>query len=56
MFATKIMNLLFPKVEIIKELLDEKFLQFNTASFAETEPVQIPRSFSLKEVIEIFCN
>lgn len=37
----------------IKELLDQKFLQYNTPQFIETDPVQIPRSFTLKEDIEI---
>lgn len=37
----------------IKDLLDAKFLQYNIAEFAESDPVQIPRSFQLKEDIEI---
>lgn len=36
-----------------RELLESKFLQYNKPEFAETDPVQIPRSFSIKEDVEI---
>jgi uncharacterized protein (TIGR02757 family) len=37
----------------IKELLDEKYFQFNNTSFIETDPISIPHKFSKKEDIEI---
>lgn len=37
----------------IKELLEEKYLQFNTTAFIETDPISIPHQFSKKEDIEI---
>lgn len=37
----------------IKDFLDEKLLLFNNRSFIETDPIQIPHSFSKKEDIEI---
>jgi uncharacterized protein (TIGR02757 family) len=37
----------------IKDLLDAKFVLHNVASFADDDPVQIPRRFDLKEDIEI---
>ena len=37
----------------IKNLLDEKYLQFNNTSFIETDPISIPHQFSKKEDIEI---
>ena len=37
----------------LKSFLDEKVLQYNTLEFIETDPVQIPHLFSLKEDIEI---
>lgn len=37
----------------IKELLDEKYFQFNNQSFIETDPISIPHQFSKKEDIEI---
>ncbi len=37
----------------IKDLLDEKYFQFNNTSFIETDPVSIPHQFSKKEDIEI---
>lgn len=37
----------------IKDLLEQKYLEYNTAAFADSDPVQIPRSFLLKEDIEI---
>ena len=39
--------------EEIKELLDLKYLQNNIPQFSDSDPVQIPRSFLLKEDIEI---
>jgi uncharacterized protein (TIGR02757 family) len=40
-------------VENIKELLEQKVIQYNIPEFVENDPVQIPRSFTLKEDIEI---
>ena len=37
----------------LKEFLDEKVALYNNSSFIETDPIQIPHSFSLKEDIEI---
>lgn len=37
----------------IKDLLDEKYFQFNNSSFIETDPISIPHQFSKKEDIEI---
>ena len=37
----------------LKSFLDEKVLQYNTFDFIESDPVQIPHLFSLKEDIEI---
>ncbi len=37
----------------IKEILDEKYLQYNNPEFIETDPICIPHQFSLKENIEI---
>ena len=37
----------------IKELLDEKYFQFNNTAFIETDPISIPHQFSKKEDIEI---
>ena len=37
----------------IKELLDEKYFQFNNTDFIETDPISIPHQFSKKEDIEI---
>lgn len=39
--------------EEVKELLDEKYFQFNTTAFIETDPISIPHQFSKKEDIEI---
>ena len=41
------------ELQNIKELLDEKYFQFNNASFIETDPISIPHQFSKKEDIEI---
>ncbi len=37
----------------IKELLDEKYLQYNVKDFIKDDPIQIPHLFSKKEDIEI---
>ncbi len=37
----------------LKQLLEEKYLQYNTPAFIETDPIQIPHLFSRKEDIEI---
>ena len=37
----------------IKDLLDEKYFQFNNTAFIETDPISIPHQFNKKEDIEI---
>ena len=37
----------------LKEFLDEKYLQYNTPKFIESDPIQIPHQFRIKEDIEI---
>lgn len=37
----------------IKDLLDEKYFQFNNKAFIETDPISIPHQFTKKEDIEI---
>ncbi len=37
----------------IKDLLDEKYFQFNNSTFIETDPISIPHQFSKKEDVEI---
>ncbi|WP_457617393.1 TIGR02757 family protein [Lutibacter sp.] len=37
----------------LKEFLDEKVVQYNNTLFIESDPIQIPHRFSLKEDIEI---
>lgn len=37
----------------LKEFLDEKVNQYNNTNFIESDPIQIPHLFSLKEDIEI---
>ncbi|CAM1367910.1 conserved protein of unknown function [Tenacibaculum soleae] len=37
----------------LKEFLDEKVLKYNNPNFIESDPIQIPHQFSLKEDIEI---
>ncbi|WP_339888620.1 TIGR02757 family protein [uncultured Flavobacterium sp.] len=37
----------------LKDFLDEKVIQYNNFDFIESDPIQIPHSFSLKEDIEI---
>lgn len=41
------------ELQNIKDLLDEKYFQFNNTSFIETDPISIPHQFSKKEDIEI---
>lgn len=41
------------ELQHIKELLDEKYFQFNNTAFIETDPISIPHQFSKKEDIEI---
>lgn len=37
----------------LREFLDEKVIQYNTTAFIDSDPIQIPHQFSLKEDIEI---
>ncbi len=37
----------------LKEFLDDKVLEYNNPTFIESDPIQIPHQFSLKEDIEI---
>ena len=37
----------------LKEFLDEKVIQYNNPTFIESDPIQIPHQFSIKEDIEI---
>jgi len=37
----------------LKSFLDEKVLKYNQPFFIETDPIQVPKSFSVKENIEI---
>ena len=37
----------------LKDFLDEKVIQYNTLDFIESDPVQIPHLYTLKEDIEI---
>ncbi len=37
----------------LKEFLDEKVIAYNNTKFIETDPIQIPHRYSLKEDIEI---
>lgn len=37
----------------LKEFLDEKVKQYNSPEFIDTDPIQIPHRFSLKEDVEI---
>jgi len=37
----------------LKEYLEEKYLEFNTEQFIETDPIQVPRSYREKEDVEI---
>ena len=50
-------SLNFPKKTLtkseLKEFLDEKVIQYNNPKFIESDPIQIPHKFLLKEDIEI---
>ncbi|HBS13067.1 MAG TPA: TIGR02757 family protein, partial [Flavobacteriaceae bacterium] len=37
----------------LKDFLDTKVVQYNNPKFIESDPIQIPHLFSLKEDIEI---
>ncbi|MFK8298597.1 TIGR02757 family protein [Capnocytophaga cynodegmi] len=37
----------------LKSFLDEKVVQYNRPEFIETDPIQIPKNFSIREDIEI---
>ncbi|PKP12939.1 MAG: TIGR02757 family protein [Bacteroidetes bacterium HGW-Bacteroidetes-3] len=37
----------------LKEFLDEKVIQYNSPMFIDSDPIQIPHQFSIKEDIEI---
>ena len=37
----------------LKEFLDEKVLQYNNLTFIDSDPIQIPHRYSIKEDIEI---
>lgn len=37
----------------LKDFLDDKVIQYNSPNFIESDPIQIPHQFSLKEDIEI---
>ena len=37
----------------LREFLDEKVIQYNNPKFIESDPIQIPHQYSLKEDIEI---
>lgn len=37
----------------LKDFLDEKVVEYNNPKFIETDPIQVPHTFSLKEDIEI---
>ena len=41
------------KFDELKDFLDEKVTQYNNQKFIETDPIQIPHRYSLKEDIEI---
>ena len=40
----------------LKEFLDEKVTQYNNFDFIESDPIQIPHLYSLKEDIEILLH
>ncbi len=42
-----------PKKNFLKDFLEEKYLQYNTHSFIESDPISIPHLFTKKEDIEI---
>jgi hypothetical protein len=37
----------------LKDFLDAKVIQYNNPKFIESDPIQVPHQFSLKEDIEI---
>jgi len=37
----------------LKDFLDEKYFEYNQRKFIESDPIQIPHTFSKKEDIEI---
>ena len=37
----------------LKNLLDQKYLEYNNLNFIDSDPVSIPHRFSLKQDIEI---
>lgn len=39
--------------EQVRQILEEKYLQYNNVSFIESDPIQIPHLFTTKEDIEI---
>lgn len=41
------------KIEGLKEFLDEKVDKYNRPGFIESDPIQIPRQYTLKEDVEI---
>jgi uncharacterized protein (TIGR02757 family) len=41
------------KFKQLKELLDQKYAEYNNKSFIDTDPIQIPHRFEQKENIEI---
>lgn len=51
-FDKQYMSVHLSKPEL-KEFLDEKVIQYNNLTFIESDPIQIPHQFSLKEDIEI---
>ncbi len=48
-----IRNMEYFDFQQLKQILDEKYLLFNTPAFIETDPIQVPHLFSRKEDIEI---
>lgn len=47
------MNEKMEELSYLKSFLDEKVEKFNQPAFIETDPIQVPRKFTLKEDIEI---
>ena len=45
--------ILFMRINELKEFLDSKVLEYNNPKFIESDPIQIPHQFSIKEDIEI---
>lgn len=40
-------------IDVVKDFLDEKVIQYNNKTFIETDPISIPHRFEKKEDIEI---